>query len=135
MLELPLRRIAASLRPLHHCTPRPVIAYMDAPCLANCFVTLCSIGEVATVHSDFDVLFCTVPDGFSGSDPKRGNALEVLRNDRVFPTLGLTEGAFYRFDSLRNSGCFSLTLIRVRGVLVLIAAAVGISSLISLYGF
>ena len=78
---------------------------------------------------------CTVPDGFSGSDPKRGSALEVRRNDRVFPTLGLTEGAFYRFDSLRNSGCFSLTLIRVRGVLVLIAAAVGISSLISLYGF
>ena len=57
------------------------------------------------------MLFCTVPDGFSGSDPKRGGALQVRRNDRVLPTLGLTDGAFYRFDSLRNSGWLSLTLI------------------------
>lgn len=56
------------------------------------------VGEVATVHSDFDVLFLnTVPDGFCESDPKRTTALFVRRNDRVFPTLGLTDGAFYRF--------------------------------------
>ena len=84
---------------------------MDAPCLANSFLTLGSLGELATVHSDFDVLFCTVSDGLSGPDPKRGGAFQVRRNDRVLPTLGLTDGAFYRFDSLRNSGWLSLTLI------------------------
>ncbi len=58
-------RVVAPLRR----RPRPVIAYMDAPCLANCFVTLCSIGEVATVHSDFDVLFALSQMGLAGRIP------------------------------------------------------------------
>ena len=37
--------------------------------------------------------------GLAGRIPKRAVALDVRRNDRVFPTLGLTDGAVFRFQS------------------------------------
>jgi len=43
---------------------RFLIAYMDAPCFASHMARDGEVGEIATVHSDFDVLDGTVPDGY-----------------------------------------------------------------------
>ena len=48
----------------------PVTAYMDAPSFASHLALVGEVGEIATVHSDFNVLICTVPDGFCGLDPQ-----------------------------------------------------------------
>ena len=45
-------------------------AYMDAPSFASHLALVGEVGEIATVHSDFNVHRCTVPDGFCGLDPQ-----------------------------------------------------------------
>ena len=50
--------------------------------------------------------------GLAGWLPSEGKHIKVHRNERVFPALGLTDRAFFRFQSAQ----LGMTLLEVKGV-------------------